>query len=125
MLAGCLLLTVSMVRAQIQPQHIPDTFKNVWVKKLHSDSNCTVFLIAIKKGVRLHKHVRHTENVTVLSGKAILSLGDSTFKIKKGQVITIPMGTPHKVKVKGRKPLVIYSVQSPRFTGKDRVWLKE
>jgi mannose-6-phosphate isomerase-like protein (cupin superfamily) len=92
---------------------------------LHSDSSCTSFLLCVDAGVRPHLHRTHTEHVFVLDGTAEMTLGDSTCAIKAGDVILIPPGTPHAVKVTGNVPLRVISVQAPHFDGTDRVWLDE
>lgn len=97
-------------------------YENIEVAALNSDQNSSVFVIWVKKGVRLHKHEWHSETVYVLKGKAQMQLGEQEFEVRKGDVIFIPEGTPHGVKVlKG--PLKVISVQAPEFKGQDRVFL--
>lgn len=92
---------------------------------LHSDSACSSFMLCIDVGVKPHLHRTHTEHVFVLNGTAEMMLGDSTRTIRSGDVILIPPGTPHAVKVTSSGPLRVISVQSPHFDGTDRVWLDE
>lgn len=117
------LISSNLKSQHLTPQTIPDSIENVYVKLMHSDSLSSIFFIAVKQDVKLHKHLNHTETIVILGGKGILTLGDSSFKIKKGQTILIPKGTVHAVIVIGRKPLTLYSIQAPKFVGKDRVWL--
>jgi mannose-6-phosphate isomerase-like protein (cupin superfamily) len=100
-------------------------FDNVWSEKLYSDSLSTVYCIWIKKEVKLHKHQKHTEQVLVLEGSAKMILGNSDFEINKGDVISIPFNTPHKVKVKEGDLLKVLSIQSPQFDGNDRLILED
>lgn len=100
-------------------------YSNIYVKRIYSDSLSSTFAIWIKKGVKAHKHLAHTEVVTVLEGKGKMTLGDTTMMIGPGDVIVIPKGTPHSVITKGKKPLLVISVQAPQFMGKDRIWIKE
>lgn len=102
----------------------PDSVSNVHVVPLYSDSLSSSFLIFIKKEVKLHKHAEHTEHVFVLDGEATMLLGDSTFTVKKGDIIFIPKGTPHRVTTTSKKPLKVVSLQSPHFDGKDRILLE-
>lgn len=99
-------------------------FDNVLAEPLNSDKHSSSFVIWIKDKVRLHKHDAHSEHVYVLKGKGEMQLGDKRIEIKKGDVIFIPEGTPHSVAVKGGTMKVI-SVQSPEFTGKDRIFLDQ
>ncbi len=97
---------------------------NLYVKNISSDSLCSGFIILIKKEVKLHKHLQHSEHVVVLEGEAEFILGDKKFNIKKGDVVFIPKNTPHKVITISKKPLKVISIQSPHFDGKDRVMLE-
>lgn len=106
---------------QIQPT---DTFTNIWSKRITNDSLSSGFIIIIKNEVKLHKHQSHSEHVFVLEGKGLMTLADSVFKIKKGDILFIPQNTPHRVKVISKKPLKIISIQSPYFDGKDRIMLE-
>ena len=82
-----------------------------------------VFVIFIKKEVKKHKHATHTENVYILDGEGEMLLGDKTFKVKKGDMIFISMNTVHSLKVTSSVPVKVLSVQSPRFDGKDRIFI--
>jgi len=125
---GMLIFLSQLVAGQvIQAKSLkPDStsYANVFVKPLYSDSLSSSFAIWIKNEVKPHKHLNHSEVVTVLRGKAIMWVGQDSSVIKKGDVIVIPKGTVHSVVTKSKKPLLVVSVQSPRFVGKDRVWVK-
>ena len=108
--------------AKLKPQ---GEYDNVKVQKIYSDQHTSSFVIWIKKGVKAHKHLKHTEQVYILAGKGIMRLNDKTFTVKKGDWIPIPQGSVHAVKVTSRRPLQVFSVQTPEFLGKDRVWVKE
>lgn len=96
---------------------------DVHVTALHSDSLCSSFLICIDTEVKPHVHVYHTEHVFVLDGEGLMRTGDVERTVKSGDVIIIPAGTVHAVKVIGTSPLRVVSVQSPRFDGTDRVFV--
>lgn len=99
-------------------------YENIHMIKLYSDSLSSVFCIWIKKEVKLHKHLNHTEQVLVLEGTAQMLLNKSTFEINEGDLITIPKNTPHKVIVNDNIPLKVLSIQSPLFDGSDRILLE-
>lgn len=101
------------------------TYENVYVKAIYSDSLSSSFAIWVKKEVKPHKHNHHSEVVTVLEGKAWMTVAGKKSKIKKGDVVIIPKGTVHSVVTIGKKPLLVLSVQAPKFVGKDRVWIKD
>ncbi len=102
----------------------PDSLENIYVRPLYSDSLSSSFVIFIKNEVKLHKHNAHTEHVMVLQGEGTMVLGDSTFTIKKGDIVFIPKGTPHKVLTTSKIPLKVISIQSPNFDGSDRLMLE-
>ncbi|KAB2917696.1 MAG: cupin domain-containing protein [Bacteroidetes bacterium] len=102
----------------------PAGVENVYSRPLYSDSLCSSFVIFIKKEVKLHKHLHHTEHVTVLDGEAIMTLGDKVFTVKKGDFIFIPKNTPHRVVTTSKTPLKVVSLQAPYFDGTDRVLLE-
>ncbi|MDB9751504.1 cupin domain-containing protein [Gammaproteobacteria bacterium] len=99
----------------------PENLENIHVVKLASDSFSTDFVIFVKNKVPLHKHVKHSETIYVLEGKAQLQLGEQSMEITVGDYIRVPQGMPHGVKVLSSVPLKILSVQAPEFFGKDRV----
>ena len=96
---------------------------NVYNKPLFGDSLSSSFVIVIKKEVKLHKHLQHSEHVVVLEGSGQMTLGSKGFMIKKGDVIFIPKNTIHGVISIGEQPLKVLSVQAPKFDGKDRVFI--
>lgn len=98
--------------------------ENTYNKALFGDSLSSSFCIVIKKEVKPHKHVYHSEQVIVLNGEAMMKLDGKSFAIRKGDVVFIPRGAVHSVKV-SNGPLKIISVQSPRFDGSDRVMVEE
>tara|TARA_Y100000589_G_scaffold186303_1_gene176421 strand:+ start:456 stop:857 length:402 start_codon:yes stop_codon:yes gene_type:complete len=118
---SCHLISQNYVASfdSIQPEK---NYENINVKKLSSDINATTFAIWIKKSVRLHKHVQHVENVYISEGYGEFQLGDSTYKVKSGDLIIIPKNTWHGVVVKSKEPMKVISIQSPEFTGNDRIF---
>ncbi|MEY2923820.1 MAG: hypothetical protein RLZZ337_360 [Bacteroidota bacterium] len=111
----------------INPKKIqPDStnYPNIFVKKFAENEHQSTFIIWIKKEVKPHYHAYHTEFVQVVSGKGIMTLNDSTFKIKKGTATLIPKRSVHTVTATSKKPLKVISVQAPTFDG-DRIWVEE
>lgn len=103
----------------------PSTFDNIHVLKVHSDTRSSTFIIWVKDQVKMHKHATHTENVYVLEGNGLFTLGKDRFPVDPGHHIVIPPGTPHAVEVLSKKPMKVISVQAPEFHGKDRIFLNE
>jgi mannose-6-phosphate isomerase-like protein (cupin superfamily) len=123
-----LLILLFTYHAQSQKIALSDCQSNsdkpIANSALHSDSLSSSFAICIFKEVKLHRHLHHTEQIYVVSGEALMQLGESQFAIKKGDVILIRKGMPHKVTVTSAEPLKVLSVQAPYFDGTDREWLE-
>jgi quercetin dioxygenase-like cupin family protein len=100
-------------------------FDNIYIRPVASDSLSSSFVIIIKREVKKHKHLSHTEHVYVLEGSGEMILGQNTIKVKKGDVIFIPKNTPHALKVTSSVLMKVLSVQSPYFDGKDRIFISE
>jgi len=109
--------------------HIPSvqpaetSFENIHVLPLESDSLTSSFIIWVKSEVRAHYHRYHTEQVIVLEGEGIMQLGGKSLKVVAGDFITIPKNTVHSVQTTSEQPLKVLSIQSPRFTGEDRIFV--
>jgi quercetin dioxygenase-like cupin family protein len=99
-------------------------YDNILVKKIYTDSLSSTFIVWLKKGIKPHKHIIHTEQVYVLEGKANMRLGNKEIIVQKGDWITIPKQTVHEVKVLSEKPMKVISIQAPQFKGKDRVFIE-
>ncbi|MEO6305364.1 MAG: cupin domain-containing protein [Bacteroidia bacterium] len=104
---------------------LPAKTENVFNKILFNDSLVSSFCIIIKNNVKPHKHQYHSEHVFVMEGEGRMSLGDKTFKLKKGDLVFIPKNTIHSVKTTSKEPLKVVSIQAPFFDGKDRIIIEE
>lgn len=100
-------------------------YENIYFRQIYSDSLVSSFVIFVKKEVKLHKHVSHTEHVYILEGEGEMRLGESTIKVKKGDMVPIPKNTPHSLKVTSPIPAKVLSIQAPLFDGKDRIMIEE
>lgn len=100
----------------------PIEYENIHVQKLSSDSLASTFVIWIKKKVKLHKHINHTENVIIQQGSGKFQLNDSIYSVSTGDIITIPKNSWHGVVTTSKIPMKVISIQSPEFLGKDRIF---
>jgi mannose-6-phosphate isomerase-like protein (cupin superfamily) len=108
-------------RVDLLAYHAPADWQNVAVEKIADDSLSTSFLIWVREGVKKHFHELHTEHVTIIEGTGEMTLGDSTFIVKPGDFLLIPKGVPHAVTALA--PMKVLSIQTPRWTKEDRVFL--
>lgn len=120
-----LLLFPVLIKAQsnqsLDTITAPVAYENIYMRSIASDSLVSSFVIFIKKEVKKHKHVFHSEHVYILDGEGEMVLGDKMFKVKKGDIVFIPKNTPHSLKVTSTIPVKVLSVQAPMFDGKDRI----
>ncbi|MFL5752849.1 MAG: cupin domain-containing protein [Bacteroidia bacterium] len=112
----------SLAQQSLDTIRPPSSFENIYSRPLHSDSLVSSFVIFIKKEVKEHKHAAHSEQVLILEGNGEMTLGDKKFRVKRGDLITIPKNTFHSVKTTSKIPLKVLSVQAPFFDGKDRIF---
>lgn len=123
-LSGLLCLATLMAWGQdtypLSHLKTPKPLEKTEVKRLAGDERSTAFLIWIPEEVPAHYHATHSETVIILKGKGEMRLGEETISIRKGDLIFIPAGTPHAVKVT-KGPLKVLSMQAPLFDGSDRI----
>lgn len=106
----------------IEPQ---TTYENIHVEPIYENEHTSYYLIWIKQGVKSHKHVEHTESITVIDGAGIMTVGEQQFEIKKGDFFIIPKDTFHSLKVTSETPVKVLSVQMPKFNKEDRIFEEE
>ena len=97
-------------------------FENINVKKISSNSSSSTFAIWIKKKVKVHKHINHTENILIQSGYGQFQLNDSIHNVSTGDLIVVPKNTWHGVIIDSGEPMKVISIQSPEFFGNDRIY---
>jgi len=125
-----LLLSALMLSVKSQSFKSADTInapanlQNIYSRQLYSDSLASSFVIFIKKEVKAHKHISHTEHVYILDGEGEMLLNDKKIKVKKGDIIFIPKNTIHSLKTTSLFPMKVISIQSPMFDGKDRIFIE-
>jgi mannose-1-phosphate guanylyltransferase/mannose-6-phosphate isomerase len=79
--------------------------------------------IIVKPGARLslQKHRRRAEHWTVVSGEALVTVGDQEIRLEPGASVDIPRGAVHRVMNSGELPLVFVEVQMGDYFGEDDI----
>jgi len=79
--------------------------------------------IIVKPGERLslQKHRRRAEHWTVVSGEALVTVGDQDIPLKPRQSVDVPRGAVHRIKNPGDVPLVLVEVQMGDYFGEDDI----
>ena len=118
----CSFVTIGQNIVDVKKLKPQEEYDNILIKKLDTDSNATSFVIWVKKGVKSHKHVNHSEVLYVIEGEGEMTIGKAINPIKSGDYFRIPKNTYHALKVTSKMPMKVISVQAPEFYGKDRVF---
>jgi mannose-6-phosphate isomerase-like protein (cupin superfamily) len=69
----------------------------------------------------LQKHQRRAEHWTVVSGEALVTVGEKEISLKPRQSVDIPKGVVHRIMNPGEVPLVIVEVQMGDYFGEDDI----
>jgi len=88
---------------------------------LHEDEQATVQLIRVAAPIARHRHRQSEELVYLLSGEGVLHLRDGDRALQAGDLVVIPVDTPHGFTPTGPEPAVILSTFVPPFVEGDRV----
>lgn len=118
----CSFVTIGQNIIDVKKLKPQEEYDNILIKKLDTDSNATSFVIWVKRGVKSHKHVNHSEVLYVIEGEGEMTIGKAINPIKAGDYFRIPKNTYHALKVTSKMPMKVISVQAPEFYGKDRVF---
>lgn len=54
--------------------------------------------VMANKGTSYHRHLRHDENIVIISGRGMLKIGDKYHELVPGEAFYIKMGTYHGIK---------------------------
>src|SRR5262245_14986009 len=105
------LLLISFSSVAQKAENLPalkqkQPYDNTATQELNSDSNATSTVVWIKKEVKPHYHASHTEHVYVIEGTGQMLLGNQTIFVGPGDLIYIPEGTVHALRVTSKdKPM--------------------
>jgi mannose-6-phosphate isomerase-like protein (cupin superfamily) len=79
--------------------------------------------LVVNPGERLslQKHQRRAEHWTVVSGDALVTIGEKEIPLKPGQSVDIAKNTVHRITNPGETPLVIVEVQMGDYFGEDDI----
>lgn len=93
---------------------------------LSINKKCTVKLITVKPHHRnsLQYHKQRAETWYFIDNPARITLGNKTFKVKKGDVIKVPKKAKHRVQALDR-PASFIEISLGKFNEKDIVRLED
>jgi len=93
-------------------------YQNLLKQKNH---NVKELIINPGERLSLQKHRRRAEHWTVVSGEALVTVGDKEILLKTGQSVDIPKGEVHRIFNPGYNQLNIVEVQMGDYFGEDDI----
>lgn len=81
--------------------------------------NLSLSKAVVKGSSKKHYHKKTEEVYYILKGKGIVKIGNKNYKIKKGDIIYIPLNAKHQIIAK--TTLHILVINSPPYNTKDHI----
>ena len=90
---------------------------------LIDNENYKVKKLVINPGKRfsLQYHSKRTETWTIVKGKVEITVGDKKGIYSYGQIISVPVGTKHRIENIDSEPAEIIEVQTGTYFGEDDI----
>jgi mannose-6-phosphate isomerase-like protein (cupin superfamily) len=90
---------------------------------LHKGPDFQVKRVEVNPNLRLslQKHAQRAEKWMVVSGSGVATVGQKEVPVKRGSVVEIAIGQPHRMHNTGRKSLVFIEVQLGEYLGEDDI----
>ena len=90
---------------------------------LAEDTGYKVKRIEVKSGHRLslQMHQNRSEHWVIVSGEALVTIGDSEIPLHTNEDVVIPPQTKHRVANPGTAPLIFIEVQCGSYLGEDDI----
>lgn len=116
---------VEMIRGDSELHNIHLTAHRPWgtYTILENNAKYKIKRIEVKPGGRLslQKHFHRSEHWTVVSGTAVVTLGEKEIPLRANESIYIPMGELHRLENRGKLNLVIIETQIGDYLGEDDI----
>ncbi len=96
---------------------------DVAIRKLRQTENASFQIVRLNTAEKPHVHDKHDLTVFVLKGEARMHFGNRQIKVRAGDVVDIPRGTPHWVENRSKQGSEVFAIFTPAFDGKDTRYL--
>jgi mannose-6-phosphate isomerase-like protein (cupin superfamily) len=82
-----------------------------------ADANCSVARVRVEVGktTKLHSLMNTTERYVMLSGIALVTVGDKSRQVSEGDVVVIKPDEPQKIQNQSQEDLIFLAICTPRF----------
>jgi glycosyltransferase involved in cell wall biosynthesis len=87
----------------------------------HNDHKIKELVVNPGERLSLQKHRRRAEHWTVVSGDALVTVGEKEIPLKPGQSVDIPRDVVHRIMNPSEIPLIIVEVQMGDYFGEDDI----
>lgn len=101
-------------------EHRPWGFFEV-LSEEHPDHKVKRITVWPGKRLSLQYHARRSEHWVVVSGQALVTVGDSVYDLVPGGSVDIPRRAPHRVENTSDVPLVFIEIQMGDYFGEDDI----
>ncbi|MDA3808487.1 MAG: cupin domain-containing protein, partial [Thiomicrorhabdus sp.] len=90
---------------------------------LESEEKYKIKRIVVKPGktLSLQKHLHRSEHWVVVSGTAMVTVGEEVSMVRPNESTYIPIGEKHRLANEGRLDLVLIEAQVGEYTGEDDI----
>jgi len=90
---------------------------------LYDQSDCKVKRIEVLPDgeLSLQRHKRRSEHWQIVSGEAVVTLGDDKITLKAGESVDIPLGIKHRIKNTGTQNMTFIEIQHGDYFGEDDI----
>ena len=93
-------------------------FAGIWMKPLLTRADnalANVSLVRVPPGREVGRHIHPTqvETVYILTGRSILTVGDTEAPLEAGQIAAIPIGAEHALRNVGAEPVELLAFFTP------------
>ncbi|MBS1490446.1 MAG: cupin domain-containing protein [Bacteroidetes bacterium] len=89
-----------------------DTSKSLWTFK--KTDLLRINVVKMQGEAKLHKHPDAEHTILLIQGEMLAEVNGKKFWLREGDMISIPIGVPHKYTVKGRRAIII-SMDAPYY----------
>ena len=93
--------------------------KSMAVHTLRKTPEASFHIINLQGAEKLHTHDTHDLVVSMLSGKARITIDNQSYVMMPGDILEVPKGAKHKADNLDRNGSQVYAVFTPPFDGKD------
>lgn len=98
-----------------------DTDNSLWTFK--KTETIRINVVKMEGESKLHKHPDADHTILVIKGVILAVINGKKMVLRKGDLVSIPAGMPHKYTVRGRKAIIV-SMDAPYYDPEKTILLE-